>query len=94
VTDAGPHPRDRFFPESLCHDCAAPPRYIVNSRGSIFLFCPVFKRYPPQPVRACEKFVARTPAAGKDPAGASGPRDARPTESPQGPDEPGEKKNR
>jgi hypothetical protein len=94
MTGAGSDPRDRFFPESLCHDCAAPPRYIVNSRGSIFLFCPLFKRYPPQPVRACEKFVPRPPTAGLDPAGESGPRDARPSESPQGPDEPGKKKNR
>jgi hypothetical protein len=67
MTETGPELRERFYPESLCHDCAAPPRYIVNSRGSIFLFCPLWKRYPPQPVRACEKFVPRTPAQETDP---------------------------
>ena len=69
MTDPGPELRERFYPESLCHDCAAPPRYIVNSRGSIFLFCPVFKKYPPQPVRECEKFVPRFRARETDPAG-------------------------
>jgi hypothetical protein len=68
MTDPGPELRERFYPESLCHDCAAPPRYIVNSRGSIFLFCPLFKKYPPQPVRECEKFVPRSPAGKTDPA--------------------------
>jgi hypothetical protein len=67
MTEPGPDPRDRFFPDSLCHDCAAPPRYIVNSRGSTFLFCPIFKRYPPQPVRNCEKFVPRPPATEPEP---------------------------
>ena len=55
-------PRDVFYPDSLCHDCGAPPRFIRNRRGSIFLFCPLFKRYPPQPVRACEKFVPKEAA--------------------------------
>jgi hypothetical protein len=54
-----PEPREIFYPDSLCHDCAAPPKFIRNRRGSIFLFCPLFKRYPPQPVRACEKFVPK-----------------------------------
>lgn len=53
--------RERFFPDSLCHDCAAPPRFIRNRRGSTFLYCPLFKRYPPQPVRQCEKFVPKPP---------------------------------
>ena len=56
-----PDLRERFFPESLCHDCAAPPRFITSGRGSTFLFCPIFKRYPPQPVRACEKFLPKAP---------------------------------
>jgi len=43
------------FPDSLCHTCAAPPKYIRTSR-SIFLFCPIFKKYPPQPVRACPEY--------------------------------------
>lgn len=59
MTGGGPDPRDHFFPDSLCHDCGAPPRYITNDRGSTFLFCPLFKRYPPQPVRECEKFLPR-----------------------------------
>ena len=58
---------DLPFPDSLCHQCAAPPRYIRTER-STFLYCPIFKRYPPQPVIDCEKFVprneAREPASG------------------------------
>ncbi|MGH9367886.1 MAG: hypothetical protein ACRD3M_09465 [Thermoanaerobaculia bacterium] len=64
MSGQSPDARDRFFPGSLCHDCAAPPRYITNSRGSTFLFCPLWKRYPPQPVRACEKFTPRPRAEG------------------------------
>jgi len=63
----GPPPsdlRERFFPDSLCHDCGAPPRLLVTSRGSIFLFCPLFRRYPPQPVRSCEKFLPKSEAEG------------------------------
>ena len=48
------------FPDSLCHRCAAPPRYIRTAR-STFIFCPVFKRYPPQPVEECERYVPRFP---------------------------------
>jgi hypothetical protein len=51
-----------LFPDSLCHDCAAPVRYVTNDRGSTFLYCPLFKRYPPQPVRSCEKFAPIRPA--------------------------------
>ena len=39
----------RPFPESLCHTCAAPPRYVVSDRGSVFIHCPVLQLYPPQP---------------------------------------------
>ncbi len=49
------------FPGSLCHRCAAPPRFIRTGR-STFLFCPILKRYPPQPVLDCAEFVARPPA--------------------------------
>jgi hypothetical protein len=45
------------FPDSLCHVCAAPVRYVRNDRGSVFLFCPLFRRYPPQPVLRCDRFV-------------------------------------
>ena len=50
------------FPASLCHRCAAPPRYIRTER-SVFVYCPLLKRYPPQPLGQCEAFV---PKAGQD----------------------------
>jgi hypothetical protein len=50
------------FPDSLCHRCAAPPRYIRTTR-STFLYCPILKRYPPQPLAACEKFTPKEPQA-------------------------------
>ena len=46
------------FPDSLCHACAAPPKYVRTSR-STFIFCPLFRRYPPQPVFECPKFLPR-----------------------------------
>ncbi len=49
----------RPFPDSLCHRCAAPPRYVTSDKGSVFIHCPVLKRYPPQPVLACDAFVER-----------------------------------
>jgi len=58
---ADPEPRDpRPFPESLCHACAAPPRYVTSDRGAVFIYCPVFRKYPPQPVLDCPEFVRRT----------------------------------
>jgi hypothetical protein len=47
------------FPESLCHRCGAPPRYVTTDRGSVFVFCPLLRRYPGQPVLACDVFVPR-----------------------------------
>jgi hypothetical protein len=47
------------FPESLCHSCAAPPRYVTSDRGSVFVYCPIFKKYPPQPVRECSGYVGK-----------------------------------
>ena len=47
------------YPESLCHACAAPPRYVKSDRGSVFIYCPILKRYPPQPVHECEAFRPR-----------------------------------
>jgi hypothetical protein len=48
------------FPTSLCHRCAAPPRYIRSVRGSVFIMCPLVpNKYPPQPVRACALFRPR-----------------------------------
>jgi hypothetical protein len=47
------------FPTSLCHQCAAPPRYI-ETRTSIFILCPLLpKKYPPQPVVQCAAFKPR-----------------------------------
>ena len=41
------------FAESLCHRCAAPPRYVRTAR-STFVLCPVVpEKYPRQPVLAC-----------------------------------------
>lgn len=58
-------PRDLPFPTSLCHRCAAPPRYITSGRGSVFILCPLWPtKYPPQPVRSCPLF---RPRKDKDP---------------------------
>ena len=46
------------FPDSLCHACAAPPRLIQTAKAT-YIFCPIFKRYPPQPVRECDRFSPR-----------------------------------
>lgn len=49
------------YPESLCHRCAAPPRY-VRTKTSVFILCPVLpeeKKYPPQPVVRCPLFRPR-----------------------------------
>lgn len=58
-TDQPPLP----FPESLCHSCAAPPRYVTSDRGAVFIHCPVFQKYPPQPVLSCPGFRPREPPA-------------------------------
>jgi len=52
---SGPMP----FPESLCHRCAAPPRYVRSGR-STFILCPLLpNKYPPQPVLRCPLFRER-----------------------------------
>jgi len=44
------------FPTSLCHRCAAPPRY-VKTATSTFIRCPLLpEKYPRQPVLACPLF--------------------------------------
>ena len=58
----------RPFPDSLCHRCAAPPQYIHTER-STFIRCPIFKRYPPQPVLACEAFTPAEETETPDPEG-------------------------
>jgi RimJ/RimL family protein N-acetyltransferase len=47
---------DLPFPESLCHRCAAPPKYVRTER-SVFIRCPLLPdKYPRQPVLACPLF--------------------------------------
>ncbi|MGZ6126509.1 MAG: hypothetical protein ACXWLR_16185 [Myxococcales bacterium] len=51
---------DLPFPESLCHGCAAPPRY-VRTDTSVFILCPIVpEKYPRQPVRQCPWYRPRT----------------------------------
>lgn len=57
MSDASRAGAGQAFPGSLCHGCAAPPRYVTSDRGSVFIHCPLLKRYPPQPVVRCEAFV-------------------------------------
>jgi hypothetical protein len=45
------------FPQSLCHRCAAPPRLVTSDRGSVFIYCPLLKRYPQQPVLSCAAYI-------------------------------------
>jgi len=55
-----PPPEKLPFPDSICHKCAAPPRYITSGRGSVFILCPLLpNKYPPQPVRRCPLFRPR-----------------------------------
>jgi hypothetical protein len=52
-------PADPPFPESLCHSCAAPPRY-VRSSTSVFILCPLLpEKYPRQPVLRCALYRPR-----------------------------------
>lgn len=52
------------FPTSLCHRCAAPPRY-VRTKTSTFILCPLLpNKYPPQPVLACALFRPRSGEGG------------------------------
>ncbi len=47
---------DLPFPDSLCHRCAAPPKYVRTER-STFIRCPLLdEKYPRQPVLACPMF--------------------------------------
>jgi RimJ/RimL family protein N-acetyltransferase len=51
-----PPPEALPYPESLCHGCAAPPKYVRTER-STFLRCPLLpEKYPRQPVLACALF--------------------------------------
>ena len=69
---ATPDPASLPFPQSLCHRCAAPPRYITSARGSVFIMCPLLpNKYPPQPVRSCALFRPAEPAPGDEGGAAS-----------------------
>jgi hypothetical protein len=49
------------FPNSLCHQCAAPPK-LVEGRNSVFILCPLLPgKYPPQPVLRCPLFKPLPP---------------------------------
>jgi hypothetical protein len=49
------------FPTSLCHTCAAPPRY-VHTQRSVFILCPLLpEKYPRQPVVHCALYRPRAP---------------------------------
>ena len=53
------------FPKSLCHRCAAPPKYVATAR-SLFILCPLMRdKYPPQPVLACPLFRPKVDAEKK-----------------------------
>jgi hypothetical protein len=53
------HTESLPFPDSLCHRCAAPPKY-VRGATSVFILCPLLpNKYPPQPVLACDLFKPR-----------------------------------
>jgi hypothetical protein len=55
---------DLPYPDSLCHRCAAPPRYIQTAT-SVFILCPIVpEKYPRQPVRQCPYFRPRTEPPG------------------------------
>lgn len=57
---SAPPPAPLPFPTSLCHRCAAPPRY-VQTKSSTFILCPLLpQKYPPQPVRSCPLFRPRS----------------------------------
>lgn len=61
---ASPPPPERPYPESLCHGCAAPPRY-VRTATSTFIMCPIVpEKYPRQPVRHCPHHRPRDPGGG------------------------------
>ncbi len=57
MTEPPAPPSPLPYPESLCHRCAAPPRYVQSGKGSVFILCPLLPhKYPRQPVRSCALF--------------------------------------
>lgn len=66
--DQDPPPADLPYPHSLCHRCAAPPRYIRTKKGSVFIMCPLLPhKYPPQPVIKCQYFRPKVSQEGGEP---------------------------
>ncbi|HEX8822722.1 MAG TPA: hypothetical protein VF794_22535 [Archangium sp.] len=58
-------PSELPYPTSLCHRCAAPPKY-VRTKTSTFILCPLLpQKYPPQPVVRCPLFQPKSPEAGE-----------------------------
>lgn len=54
------------FPESLCHRCDAPPKYVRTER-SVFILCPRMPdKYPRQPVSECAGFRPRSGGTPKE----------------------------
>jgi len=63
--DPGSDPAPRPFPDSLCHSCAAPPRYVLT-RTATYILCPLLAiRYPRQPVHECALYRRRDEVAGE-----------------------------
>ncbi len=59
--------RDLPFPESLCHLCGAPPKY-VQAATSTFILCPLLpQKYPRQPVLSCPLFREKPAVSEKKP---------------------------
>ena len=50
------------FPDSICHGCAAPPKYVRSARA-VFILCPILPdKYPRQPVLRCPHYVPASDA--------------------------------
>ncbi len=59
--DGGVKDESLPYPDSLCHRCAAPPRYVRAPRVT-YILCPLLERkYPEQPVRRCSLFKPKDP---------------------------------
>ena len=54
-----PPPEPLPFPSSLCHRCAAPPRY-VQTKSSTFILCPLL------PQKYAELMAGRFPSTSAD----------------------------
>jgi hypothetical protein len=60
------------FPDSQCHSCEE-RRYVRSVRGAFILCLVLPQKYPPQPMRACPRFIrAEAPPAPRADGGAGG----------------------